>query len=141
MERQLSWKRKKSTLTPGTLFLIDSSGAFLTGIFLGLVLYRWEEYFGMPRNVLFPLSVLAFIFSIYSFSCYFFSGRNWRGMLTLIAVANGIYCCISMALVIFYRERLTILGWAYFIIEIIVITLLVYLEWRTVMRAKRQGGD
>jgi hypothetical protein len=42
--------------------LIDSLGALLSALILGLVLTRWESVFGMPKRVLYFLAAIAAVF-------------------------------------------------------------------------------
>ena len=82
----------------------------------------------MPRKVLYPLSVLACVYAIYSLCCYWFAAKKWRPFLIVIAVANLMYCCITIALVVLFYYALTVLGVIYFVGEILVIIGLVYIE-------------
>jgi hypothetical protein len=110
------------------LFLIDGLGACLTAFFLVAILARFEDSFGMPRTVLYFLSLVACIYAIYSFCCHFFISSNWRPYLKAIAIANAIYCCLTFGLVIYFYPILTILGLLYFLLEIIVVSILVLIE-------------
>ena len=114
---------------PKRLFLIDGLGAFLTAFMLGVVLSNFESSFGMPQKTLYFLSFLAGIFCFYSFCCYFFVSGNWRPFLKAIAVANTLYCCITLGLVFYYYQNLTLLGVVYFLGEIGVVMGLVVVEW------------
>lgn len=116
---------------PKVIFLVDALGAFATASILFLVQWRFREYFGMPREVLSLLSMIAFAFSVYSFSCFLFINRNWRIFLNAIMTANLLYCCLTTGLVIFYYSTLAILGLTYFLAEIAVIVGLVYIEFQT----------
>ena len=49
-------------INPKKLFLIDSLGALISAVMLGLVLTRFEHIFGMPQNVLYFLSFIACTF-------------------------------------------------------------------------------
>lgn len=82
----------------------------------------------MPHVILFLLSMIACTFAVYSISCFLFLNRNWRIFLKVIITANLLYCCITMALVIYYYSTLTIVGLTYFVAEIIVIVGLVLIE-------------
>jgi len=117
---------------PKRLFLIDSLGAMLTAFSLGVVLTRFEHIFGMPRSVLYVLSLVACGFAVYSFCCYLFFNKNWRPFLTAIAIANLLYCCVTFVLVFYLGEKLTALGVGYFLLEIIVIVILVMIELKAV---------
>ena len=116
------------TLNPKKLFLIDSIGAVVTAFMLFAVLSRYEEYFGMPRKVLYVLSLMACMFAIYSFCCYYFIEQYGRPFLKIIGIANGLYCMLTFGLLIVYHQSLTILGFIYFLLEIGVIIGLVIIE-------------
>ncbi len=115
-------------MNPYKIFLIDGIGASLSVLFLGLLLLTFEAYFGMPKNVLYGLATLASILAVYSLSCYFFKVKNWRLFLKIVAFANLLYCCISLALMLYFYQKLTLLGLAYFLGEKIVVLILAGFE-------------
>ncbi len=116
------------TLNPKSLFLIDGLGALLTAFLVGIVLRIFEDAFGIPQKYLCVLSILACIFAVYSMSCYFFVGKNWRIYLKIIAVANLMYCLLTAVFVMLLYQQITILGIIYFTGEILIILGLVYVE-------------
>ena len=118
----------KLNYNPKKLFLIDSIGAFLSAIFLFLILSYFEQEFGLPKKMLYFLFVFACIFSIFSFSCFRIIDKNWSKYLQTISIANFLYCLLTLILIVFYHNRITILGLIYFIIEIIIISCLAYVE-------------
>lgn len=118
-------------IKPKTLFLIDSAGAFLTAFTLFVPLRTFHEYIGMPPLVLTYLSILAAMFCLYSFLCFKFLTSKWSPFLTVISIANLLYCCLTLTLVINHFPQLTTLGFTYFIVEIVVIFGLVYIELKT----------
>jgi len=122
---------KALTMKPKTVFLIDSSGAVLTSIFLIAVLKTFNEFFGMPQETLTLLSIVALVLAIYSFSCFAFLDQNMQNYLRAIIAANLTYCILTLGLVIYYHNKLTILGIAYFFGEILMICGLVYIELMT----------
>ena len=122
---------KRLTLQPKTLFLIDGLGALVTAFFLFVILRTYNVYFGMPQNTLTYLSLIAIVFCLYSITCYFFLKDNWRPFLRTISIANLLYCCLTMGLVIYYYPSLTILGVSYFLAEIIVVFVVVFVELKT----------
>jgi hypothetical protein len=132
---------KKWTLNPKRLFLIDGFGAFLTAFFLFIILRTFNEYFGMPKTTLSFLSTIALAFSVYSFCCFFFVNKKWNSFLRAISIANFLYCCLTLGLVIYYYPRLTILGVAYFLIEIVIIGGLVFLEIKILRVAKEHSTN
>lgn len=118
----------KLSLKPRKLFLIDGFGAFLTAFSLFAILRTFNEYFGMPKTTLNFLSIIALAFSVYSFCCFFLVNNNWHPFLQAISIANLLYCCLTFGFVIYNYPRLTSLGVAYFLIEIVIICGLVYIE-------------
>lgn len=117
---------------PKKLFLIDSIGALVTAILIGVVLRMFNDAFGMPVKALNVLSCIAVGFFIYSISCYFLVGKNWRTYLKLIAIANLLYCCLSIAYVIYFYSSLTVLGLAYFVGEVIIVNGIAWVELKMV---------
>lgn len=118
-------------INPRNLFLADSLGALLSAILLGLVLARFESIFGMPQKVLYVLSSIAFVFCIYSFLCFLLLKENWRPFLKIIGIANLLYCFLTLGLVIYLYQELTVLGITYFALELIVILVLISIELKT----------
>jgi hypothetical protein len=124
--------QKLGEIQPQKLFLVDSLGALLSAILLGLVLIRFENTFGMPQNVLYALAVIPCIFSIYSFLCFLRKTAHWRTCMKIIATANLLYCCLTVGLMVCFYERLTVLGLIYFVLEIIIVISLAVIEWEIV---------
>jgi hypothetical protein len=118
----------KLTSNPKNIFLLDSVGAFLTAFLLGFVLIQFQDAFGMPQKILYILSAIALLFATYSLCCYLFVANKWHYYLNIIMIANTLYCCLTTGLIIYYFHKLTALGLTYFILEIVVILFLVYLE-------------
>lgn len=114
---------------PKKILLLDSVGALVSTIMLGVVLTTFEPVIGMPRSVLYVLAAIAFAFCIYSSLSYFLSGENWRPLLKGIFAANLLYCCLTIGLVIYLFEGLTTLGLLYFAGEVVVIISLATLEF------------
>lgn len=130
---------KQLPLHPKTLFLIDGIGALVTAFFLYVILRTYKVYFGMPESVLTCLSVIAVIFCFYSMTCYFLLKDNWPPFLSMISIANLLYCCLTLGLVIYYFPVLTILGVVYFIAEIMVVVGLVFVELKSIARHKTKN--
>lgn len=125
----------KSILSnPKRLFLFDSLGALLSAFLLGVILPSFESLFGMPSKVLYGLATLACLFAIYSFWNHARFKENWRPYLRGIAVVNLLYCCLTAALVIYFRQELTTWGLLYFLQEMVVIITLVVIEFRVAFR-------
>ncbi len=118
-------------LNPKKLFLIDSLGALLSAFLLGAVLVRFESAFGMPRKALNLLSIIACIFSIYSFMSYLLIKENWKPYLKIIAYANLIYCCLTIGFTLYFNSELTNWGLIYFLSEVAVIITLAIIEFKS----------
>lgn len=128
-------------LNSKSIFLMDGLGAGLTTILLVVVLKRHNEYFGMPQDILTILSILALILSIYSFSCFAFSKSNLSKLLKIIIVANLIYCFLTLNLVIYFSNQLTIFGLLYFVGEILIICSLVMIELKILKTSGQSKRD
>jgi hypothetical protein len=115
-------------LTDKKLLVFDGLGAFTSAILLGIVLVRYQAYFGMPLPVLYFLSAIALLFSLFSIGSALIVKRNYRKHLRVIALANITYCSATSLLVILYFSQLTILGVVYFAGEIILVLYLASLE-------------
>jgi hypothetical protein len=111
-----------------TLFLIDSIGAFMTAFSLFVIVRHFNSFFGIPKNELTFLSVIAVCLGIYSAVCFLFLKGNWNPFIRFVGIANLIYCALTIGLLIKYNPSLTILGTTYFLIEITIICGLSYVE-------------
>ena len=122
-----------------TLFLIDSLGAILTAFFLFVIKQQLNEYFGMPKSVLTYLFVIAICFCIYSTACFLFLKGRWTPFIRIIGIANLLYCALTIGLLIKYYPLLTIIGTIYFLIEIVIICGLSYVELNVATEIKKKG--
>jgi hypothetical protein len=123
---------QKLGLRPRNVFLLDGVGALLSTLFLVALLAPFENFFGMPRKVLYALSLPAFGFAVYSLSCYFVDVKRWQLFLKLIALANFLYCSVTLGLVIQEYHSLTMLGVAYFLGEIVIVFVVIGVEFMTI---------
>lgn len=114
---------------PQRLFLIDGLGASLSAFLLGIVLVRYEDFFGIPVPTLFLLAALPILFAIYDFLCYALRPARPAQFLRLIALVNLAYCALSLALAFSHLECLTVWGWAYILGEIGIVAVLAIAEW------------
>jgi hypothetical protein len=119
------------TLNPKKLFLIDVIGAIISAVMLGIVLVKFEDIFGMPKNILYLLSVIPSIFAIYSFICFLRVPKKSKIYLKIIALLNLLYCFITLSFVIYLYKKLTFLGVLYFVLELIIIVIVIILELKT----------
>jgi hypothetical protein len=118
---------------PKRLFLMDGLGALTTAGLLFFLLAEFEYIFGMPKEVLHALSFMAILFSAYSFSCLLMVKQKWKFFLSLIAIANIIYCLLTSGLILYHYPQLTGWGLMYFIGEIAIIITLAYAEIKAVI--------
>jgi hypothetical protein len=122
------------TTNPKKIFLVDAVGALLTAFNLFAVLRVFNEHAGIPKNVLTLLAGVALVFCMYSISCYFTLNHSWKPYLKLIAIANLLYCLLTIRLVLYYWQTIKALGFVYFSVEVLVIFALVYFEYRILKR-------
>lgn len=115
-------------LQPKTIFLIDGMGALVSAILLGLVLAKLETFFGLPKNVLHVLAGIALLLAVYSLSNAFIQPANPSKRLKLIAVANLLYCLLTIVLLLVFYPKLTMFDVFYFIGELLIILSLVFIE-------------
>ncbi|MFM9840390.1 MAG: hypothetical protein ACKVOQ_19140 [Cyclobacteriaceae bacterium] len=125
---------------PKTIFLVDGLGAFATASILFLVQGQFQDYFGMPSEILSLLSIIAFTFTVYSILCFLFLKKNWGIFLKAIMTANLLYCYLTTSLLIHHRFMLTNMGLIYFIAEIVVIGGLVFIESQTLLLGNQKKG-
>lgn len=117
--------------TPRTLFIVDGVGALVTALLVGVVLPTLREHIGMPRPVLRALALTAAVFAAYSLTCAATGPTRWPRYLRTIAVANAMYCVVTAGCLFYFRARLAVGDWIYFVGEIVVVGTLVALELRT----------
>lgn len=110
------------------LFLIDGVGAIVSAFLLGVVLVQLEHWFGIPRPTLYLLAVIPCFFATYDFYNYTRKDAQRSSALKGIAVANLLYCCLSLGFAIYHYPVLTPLGWGYILSEIGIVVALAYVE-------------
>ncbi|MCW7483067.1 hypothetical protein [Leptospira kanakyensis] len=115
---------------PRYIFLIDGLGAILSGVLLSLVLPLFVGLLGMPINTLYILSILPFVYAIYSLLCYFLNPFQWKFYLRVIAAANFLYCVFTMFYLVLNLEQTTVICEIYFVLEMIVVVSLASFEWK-----------
>ncbi len=119
---------------PKNIFLIDAVGALITFALLFLVLRTFNTLFGLSKAALEYLSLIAFIFFIYSSTCFFLAINNWKLYLKIICTANILYCVLTFGILLYDYESISIFGIIYFLGEIVVIAGLVFLEIKTIRK-------
>ncbi|MCH8495341.1 MAG: hypothetical protein LAT57_06880 [Balneolales bacterium] len=105
------------------IFLLDAAGALVSVIFLSF-LYAFDDFFGMPQNVIKMFLGIATAFFVYSTTTFFIKPTNWQLYLKFIAVLNISYCLFTFYHILQNLDTLTLYGYAFFIAEIFVILIL-----------------
>ncbi len=113
---------------PYQLFLLDGLGAMLSATLLLLVVAPLEAYFGMPSTIAVILGIIACLLVICSMSCFLLKPRQWTLWMRIVAAGNLLYACTTAILLFLYAHQLTLLGFLYFVGEIIILCVLVVLE-------------
>lgn len=119
---------------PKNIFLLDGFGALLTALLLFFILRTFNHFFGLQKNTLLYLSLIAFIFSIYSINCFFLVSNNWRSQLKIICIANILYCILTFGIILYYFQNISAFGIIYFLGEIMIIAGIVFLEIKTIKK-------
>lgn len=125
----------KSLLTnPKKIFLLDGIGALVTSFILMVIIRQNTVLFGVLPSACVKLSAIAFVFCLYSFTCYFLAKENRKSLLKVIALANIAYCMVTVLLLSQFYERLTPVAYTYFTCELGIITGLSIAEFRLALR-------
>lgn len=122
------------TSNPKRIFLMDSIGAFLSATSLMVILCFFEPEFEIPKKMLYFLFVIACILSIYSIRCYYLFDKRWEKHLRTILIANILYCILTITLLAIFRNSVTLLAIIYFILELIIISCIAFIEIKTVKK-------
>lgn len=109
------------------ILLLDSLGAFISALFLLCISY-FAHFFGVTKSIVNGLIPIPLVFTAYSYLSYKYAGKKWQLYLRIIAIANLLYCSLTLFIVIKYFASLTQYGVAYFLSEIFVIVLLASVE-------------
>ena len=116
------------------IFLVDAIGAFISIILL-CVIYLFDDFFGMPRNVMLVFIGIAFFLFIYSATIYWLKPLNWQVYLKIVAFLNASYCLFTAFQIIRNIDTLTLYGYIYFIAEILVIFTISIYEFKNATKA------
>ena len=125
---------EKFVSNPKKLFLIDGLGAILSAFLLGFVLVKLERVFGIPATSLYFLATIPIFFVIYDLYCSRKNNDDLGQLLRGIAIINLIYCCTSIGFFFYHFETITIFGWSYILIEILIIVTLAIVEYKVAKR-------
>lgn len=126
---------------PRILFLVDGIGALLTAFFTVVIWINFDQYVGMPKTALSILSTMAVFLCIYSTICFCLLKENWNSFIRIICIANLLYCFLTIGLIIVNLTTLTIFGLSYFLAEITIVIVLVYIEFHVAMTIKKNKTE
>lgn len=113
---------------PRTLFAADASGALLSALLLWFVLRPFPEIFGIPASLLKGLLIPAIGLLFYGIFCFFQAGQKSAGCLLVLALANLLYCLVTVILLLKWQPPITAFGILYFFTEILLILILARIE-------------
>jgi hypothetical protein len=119
---------------PRKLFLIDGIGAVLSTFLLGVVLVRFEVFFGIPRSTLYTLATFPIILAVYDVYCYQKDTQKLSRLLKGIAMMNLLYCLISIGFALIHHQTISYWGCTYIIVEISILIFLAILELKVANR-------
>ena len=123
----LSWKSLLQD--PQSLLLVDALGALVTFLMTAFVLApRWIPT-GIPQSALVILAIAAGMLFLTSGTGRALSTEP-RFFLFIVAVLNTAYYMATFGLCIVYYSSLTVWGWIYFPVEILVVLWLAAIELR-----------
>jgi len=103
----------------------------VSAFFLGVVLVAFEPLVGMSKETLYVLAVIPCFFMVYSFGCYFFLKANRKPFLRGIAIANLLYCFVTIWLLYCRYDSLTFWGCGYFLLELLILGILIRAELKS----------
>lgn len=128
----------KAVAYPRFVFLADGIGALLTAFLTGVVLTRLDSLFAMPHEILHRLALAACGFAVYSLTCSALNVKAWQGFLSVVAVANALYCFVTLGLTVSLFKSVSAYDVAYFLGEIVVIGIVAGVEF-SIIRYSRQN--
>lgn len=130
---------EKLETDPKRIFVIDGLGALFTAFSLGIVLVKLEYIFGIPRTSLITLSIIPLFYFLYDCFCYFRAKNRLGFYIKGIAILNLLYCPISIGFHLYDGQSITLVGWIYIIIEILVVAAIAIFEFKFANKISRPG--
>ena len=124
----LGWFRN-----PKYLLLSDCVGACLTFFSTWFLLASEVLKTGLPVKLLMWMAAAALCFALFDFLAMVFSwNSSWS--LRAISCSNAGYCLFVLLALFFHRYSVSVVGFFYFLIEIILVLLLARWEWLVASR-------
>lgn len=113
---------------PKKLLIIDGVGAIISAFLLGVVLVKFENIFGIPKQTLYILASLPVLFAIYDLYAFKQENNKIYMFIKNIALLNILYCFISIGFAFYHIETIKFFGWIYIIVEIFIVAILASIE-------------
>jgi hypothetical protein len=124
----LRYITQKIQLKPYSIFYIDGIGAALSCFLLYLLVAPNYEFFGMPEIITLLLAAIALLLAFFSLCCFKLKPKKQKLFLLFVIVANVLYCIITLAILIQFFNEITIWGFLYFLMELMILSVLIYVE-------------
>ncbi len=124
------------SLNPKQLLIIDGLGALVSALTLGFILPQFESLFGIPEKLLHLLAIPPVVFFFIDMYGFISPPAKMKQLLKFIASANLAYCLLSLTLASTHYEKITLWGWGYLLIEVLVVVGLALLEFRVAENSK-----
>lgn len=115
---------------PKKIFLFDGLGAMLSAALLYFLLMPNATWIGLSETQIHVLAIGALCLAGYDLIAriVYTSERGW--LIKALALLNTLYCITTLSVLILHYSSIIILGWAYFLGEMAIVGVLVYLEWK-----------
>jgi hypothetical protein len=113
---------------PRPLLLLDGIGALLTAASMVFLLAPFENTFGLPVRSAYAFGAVATLFACFSLSSTMSAKANHASRLRVIAAANFSYCIVSLAVMLAHQDVLTLLGYLYLSLEVLIVSALASYE-------------
>lgn len=115
---------------PKKIFLLDGLGAMLSTALLYFLLMPNTAWIGLSVTQINALVIGSLCLVGYDLIAriVYTPERGW--LIRVLALLNTLYCITTLSVLILHYSSITILGWAYFLGEVAIVGVLVYLEWK-----------
>ena len=118
-----------------SIFLVDGIGALITASLLFFVVAPNGSFFGTPETIVHYFALVALVFAVHSLACAPWAKKKSRFLLRIIAIANTLYCAATFSMLISFREQISLWGWIYFLLEILIVLSLARFEWKQSLKS------
>lgn len=114
---------------------LDAVGAFISAVLWLGVLPYFHQFSGIPVKTCYFLGFFPVLFLIYDLTCLYAIQEHYTRYIRIIAWANLLYCALSILVAFTHASTVTLAGWTYLIIEIIVVIAVALLEFQSIKQA------